>query len=65
MFFLCKSGILRAQLRRLIPRALWDPNGQQAFPKSPIWFICKHIVEFVIIEVIPPKKNRGNTFNLF
>jgi len=33
-FFGCKPGILRAQLRRLIPRTLWDPNGRQALPKS-------------------------------
>jgi len=25
-FFGCKPGILRAQMRRLIPRALWDPG---------------------------------------
>jgi len=33
-FFGCKLGILHAQLRRLIPRALWDPNGRHALPKS-------------------------------
>ena len=30
----CKPGILRAQLRRLIPRALWDPNRWKALRKS-------------------------------
>ncbi|AES71026.1 hypothetical protein MTR_3g069230 [Medicago truncatula] len=30
----CKPDILRAQLRRLIPRALWDPDGRQTLPKS-------------------------------
>jgi predicted metal-dependent hydrolase len=34
IFFWCKSGILRAQLQRLIFRALWDLNERQAFPKS-------------------------------
>jgi len=33
-FLCCKPGILRAQLQRLIPRALWNPNGRQALPKS-------------------------------
>jgi hypothetical protein len=32
--FLCKPGILRARLQRLIPRALWNPNGRQVLPKS-------------------------------
>ena len=31
-FFRCKPGILRAQLFRLIPRALWDSNGRQTLP---------------------------------
>ncbi|AES80201.1 hypothetical protein MTR_7g077900 [Medicago truncatula] len=30
----CQPGIRRAQLQRLIPRTLWDPNGRQTLPKA-------------------------------
>lgn len=30
----CKPGIRRAQLQRLIPRTLWDPNCRQTLPKT-------------------------------
>jgi len=32
-FFVCKRGTLRAQLRRLIPRSLWDSDRQQVLLK--------------------------------
>jgi hypothetical protein len=34
LFFWLKSGILYAQLHKLIPRTLWDSNGRQTLSRS-------------------------------
>jgi hypothetical protein len=54
--FFVKSGILRAQLQKLIPRVLWDPNG---------WQLANSPKEFSTFQIITMNRKlyKNNVIN--